>query len=444
MDAGTDEGPNAGIDAGIDDGMDMGIAGASPEGYGFRTRSVHAGGRPDPATGARAVPIYQTTSFVFEDALDAQTLFALQKFGNIYSRIANPTVAVFEERMASLEGGLGAVATSSGQAAELLVFIGLAGAGEHLVASSRLYGGTRTLLDVTLRRLGIDTTFVDRDDPDAFAAAVGPTTKAIYTEVIGNPSGSVSDLAGLAEVAHDHDIPLVVDATLATPALCRPIEHGADIVVHSATKFLGGHGTSIGGVVVESGRFDWANGKFPLMTEPVASYGGLSWWGNFAEYGYLTRLRAEQLRDVGATMSPFNAFLFLLGLETLPLRMEVHVENARIVSAFLEGHPAVSWVAYAGLASSPWYDRAQRYLPAGPGAVLLVRRRRRSQGRRALHRGRGAGQPPGQRGRREDARDPPGQHDSRPARRRRTGRRGRLARADPHLGRDRGRRRHLP
>jgi O-acetylhomoserine (thiol)-lyase len=343
---------------------------AEPEGFGFRTRSVHAGGRPDATTGARAVPIYQTTSFVFEDALDASTLFALQKFGNIYSRIANPTVAVFEERMASLEGGLGAVATSSGQAAELLVFISLAGAGDHLVASSRLYGGTRTLLDVTLRRLGLDTTFVDGDDPSDFAAAVGPTTKAIYTEVIGNPGGSIADLAGLADLAHDHGIPLVVDATLSTPALCRPIEHGADIVVHSATKFLGGHGTSIGGVIVESGRFDWANGHFPLMTEPVASYGGLTWWGNFAEYGFLTRLRAEQLRDVGATMSPFNAFLFLLGLETLPLRMEAHVANARVVAEFLESHPAVSWVAYAGLASSPWHDRAQRYLPAGPGAVF--------------------------------------------------------------------------
>jgi O-acetylhomoserine (thiol)-lyase len=338
--------------------------------FGFRTRAVHAGGRPDPTTGARAVPIYQTTSFVFEDALDASSLFALQKFGNIYSRIANPTVAAFEERVASLEGGLGAIGTSSGQAAELLVFIALAGAGDHIVASSRLYGGTRTLLDVTLRRLGLDTTFVDGDDPADFAAAVTPATKALYTEVIGNPSGAISDLAGLADVAHAHDVPLVVDATLATPYLCRPIEHGADIVVHSATKFIGGHGTSIGGVVVESGRFDWANGRFPLMTEPVASYGGLSWWGNFAEYGFLTRLRAEQLRDVGATMTPFNAFLFLLGLETLPLRMAAHVENAATVAEFLDGHPAVAWVAYAGLAASPWHERAKRYLPAGPGAVF--------------------------------------------------------------------------
>jgi O-acetylhomoserine (thiol)-lyase len=344
--------------------------GPGDEQYGFRTRAVHAGGRPDPTTGARAVPIYQTTSFVFEDALEASSLFALQKFGNVYSRIANPTVAAFEERMASLEGGLGAVATSSGQAAELLVFIALAGAGDHIVASSRLYGGTRTLLDVTLRRLGIASTFVDGDDPADFRAALTPRTKAVYAEVIGNPSGAVADLAGLAAVAHEHRIPLVVDATLATPFLCRPIEHGADIVVHSSTKFIGGHGTSIGGVVVESGRFDWANGTFPLMTEPVASYGDLSWWGNFAEYGFLTRLRAEQLRDVGATMTPFNAFLFLLGLETLPLRMAAHVENAAAVAAFLESHPAVAWVAYAGLPSSPWHDLARRYLPLGPGAVF--------------------------------------------------------------------------
>jgi O-acetylhomoserine (thiol)-lyase len=338
--------------------------------YGFRTRAVHAGGAPDPTTGARAVPIYQTTSFVFQDATDAATLFALQKFGNVYSRIANPTVAAFEERMASLEGGLGAVATASGQAAELLTFAALAGAGDHLVASARLYGGTRTLLDVTMRRFGVDTTFVASAEPVDFAAAVKPGTRAIYTEVIGNPSGEIADLAGLADVAHDHGIPLVVDATMATPYLCRPMEHGADVVVHSATKFIGGHGTSIGGVVVESGRFPWDNGNFPLMTEPVASYGGLTWWGNFAEYGFLTRLRSEHLRDMGATMSPFNAFLFLIGLETLALRMPVHVANALKVAEFLEGHPAVGWVSYAGLPSSPWNERAQRYLPQGPGAVF--------------------------------------------------------------------------
>ena len=340
------------------------------EEYGFRTRAVHAGGQPDPATGARAVPIYQSTSFVFEDALDASTLFALQKFGNIYSRIANPTVAAFEERMASLEGGLGAMATASGMAAEFLTFACLAGAGDHLVASARLYGGTRTLLEVTLGRFGVETTFVPSADPAAFAAAIRPETKAVYTEVIGNPSGEIADLAALADVAHDAGIPLMVDATLATPYLCRPMEHGADIVVHSATKFIGGHGTSIGGVVVESGRFPWDNGHFPLMTAEVPSYGGLTWWGNFAEYGFLTRLRSEQLRDMGATMSPFNAFLFLLGLETLALRMPVHVANARVVAEFLEQHPAVAWVNYAGLPSSPFHERAQRYLPEGPGAVF--------------------------------------------------------------------------
>jgi O-acetylhomoserine (thiol)-lyase len=337
---------------------------------GFRTRAVHAGGRPDPTTGARAVPIYQTTSFVFESAEEAATLFALQSYGNIYSRIANPTVAAFEERVASLEGGLGAVAAASGQAAELLTFAALAGAGDHIVASARLYGGTRTLLEVTLGRFGVETTFVAGDDPEDFAAAITPNTKALYTEVIGNPSGTVADLAGLAEVAHANGIPLVVDSTVATPYLCRPFEHGADIVVHSATKFLGGHGTSIGGVVVESGRFGWADGRFPLMTTPVPTYGGLTWWGNFAEYGFLTRLRSEQLRDMGGTMTPFNAFLFLMGLETLALRMEAHVANAMAVAEFLEAHDAVSWVNYPGLASSPFYERAQRYLPLGPGAVF--------------------------------------------------------------------------
>jgi O-acetylhomoserine (thiol)-lyase len=338
--------------------------------FGFRTRAVHAGARPDPATGARAVPIYQTTSFVFADSNEAADLFALQTYGNIYSRISNPTVAAFEERMASLEGGLGAVAAASGQSAEMLTVAALAGAGEHIVASSQLYGGTRTLLDVTLRRFGVDTTFVADDDPAAFAAAIGPHTKAVYTEVIANPSGRVADLVALADVAHAHDVPLVVDATTATPYLCRPIEHGVDIVLHSATKFIGGHGTSLGGVVVESGRFDWSNGRFPLMTEPVPSYGALTWWGNFGEYGWLTRLRSEQLRDVGATLSPFNAFLLLQGLETLALRMEQHVSNAQQVARFLAGHPAVAWVAYAGLPDSPWHERARRYLPLGPGAVL--------------------------------------------------------------------------
>jgi O-acetylhomoserine (thiol)-lyase len=338
--------------------------------YGFRTRAVHAGSRPDPVTGARAVPIYQTTSFVFTDTAHAADLFALQTYGNIYTRISNPTVAAFEERMASLEGGLGAVAAASGQSAELLTVAALAGSGDHIVSSSQLYGGTHTLLDVTLRRFGVDTTFVADDDPDAFAAAIGPRTKAVYTEVIANPSGRVADLVALADVAHAHGVPLVVDATTATPYLCRPIEHGADIVVHSATKFIGGHGTTLGGVVVESGRFDWSSGRFPLMTEPVPTYGALRWWDNFGEYAWLTRLRSEQLRDVGATLSPFNAFLLLQGLETLALRMEQHVRNARQVAEFLAAHPAVTWVAYAGLPDSPWFERAQRYLPAGPGSVL--------------------------------------------------------------------------
>jgi len=338
--------------------------------WGFRTRALHAGNRPDASTGARAVPIYQTTSFVFEDAADAADLFALQKYGNIYSRIANPTVAAFEERIANLEGGIGAVATSSGMAAEFLTFAGLASAGDHIVASAALYGGTHTLLDVSLRRLGIDTTFVTPDDPAAFEAAVRPETKALYTETIANPSGVVADLEALAQVAHRHGIPLVVDSTLATPHLCRPFEHGADIVVHSATKFIGGHGTSIGGVVVDSGRFDWGNGNFPRMTEPVASYGGLRFWDNFGEYGFCTQLRVEQLRDFGTCLAPLNAFLLLQGLETLALRMDAHVDNALAVAKYLTEHPAVAWVAYAGLSDSPYHALARRYLPRGPGAVF--------------------------------------------------------------------------
>jgi O-acetylhomoserine (thiol)-lyase len=340
------------------------------ETWGFRTRAVHSGAGPDPTTGARAVPIYQTTSFVFEDSADAADLFALQKFGNIYSRIANPTVASFEERMANLEGAIGGVATASGQSAELLTFAALAGAGDHIVASAQLYGGTHTLLDVSLRRFGLDTTFIVGDDPEEYAAAIKPNTKAVYTEVIGNPSGSIADLTALADVAHAAGVPLVVDGTLATPYLCRPIEHGADIVLHSATKFIGGHGTSIGGVAVESGRFPWDSGRFPQMTEPVASYNGLRFWENFAEYGFCMKLRVEQLRDFGACMSPFNAFLFLIGLETLALRMEQHVANASAVAQFLASHERVSWVRYAGLPDSPFHERANHYLPKGPGAVF--------------------------------------------------------------------------
>ncbi len=342
----------------------------SDRSWGFRTRAVHAGHVPDSATGARAVPIYQSTSFVFENTTDAASLFALQKYGLIYSRIANPTVAVLEERLASLEGGVGAVATSSGQAAEFLTFAALAGAGDHIVAAAGLYGGTITQLDVTLRRFGVDTTFVPGGDPASFAAAIRPETKLVFAEVVSNPGGEVADLAGLADVAHAAGVPLVVDATMATPYLCRPIEHGADIVIHSATKFLGGHGTTLGGVVIESGRFDWGNGHFPQMTEPIPSYGGINWWGNFQEFGFLTKLRAEQLRDIGASLAAHSAFLLIQGVETLPQRMEAHVANARAVAEWLHADPRVSYVRWAGLPDHPHHDRAARYLPKGPGAVF--------------------------------------------------------------------------
>lgn len=338
--------------------------------WGFRTRSIHAGTLPDPVTGARALPIYQTTSFVFEDTQDAADLFALQKYGSIYSRISNPTVNAFEERIASLEGAIGSVATSSGQAAEFLTVAGLADAGDHIVSSANLYGGTHTQFSVTFKRLGIDTTFVAGNDPDAFAAAITERTKLLFTELVANPSGVVADLARLADIAHSHDIPLVVDATTATPYLCRPMEWGADIVIHSATKFLGGHGTSIAGVVSEAGRFDWGNGRFPHFTEVVESYGGLRFFENFGEYAFCTKLRVEQLRDIGACLSPFNAFLLMQGLETLPLRMDMHVSNARAIAEWLNVHPQVSWVRYSGLESSPHYELGRKYLPKGPGAVF--------------------------------------------------------------------------
>ncbi|MEV7972927.1 O-acetylhomoserine aminocarboxypropyltransferase/cysteine synthase family protein [Cellulomonas sp. NPDC089187] len=341
--------------------------------FGFRTRALHAGGVPDPATGARAVPIYQSTSFVFSDTADAANLFALQKYGNIYSRLGNPTVAALEERIASLEGGIGAVATASGMAAEFITFAALVGAGDHVVASSQLYGGTVTQLDVTLRRFGVDTTFVPGTDPVDFAAAIRPETKVLYTEVIANPSGEIADLRGLAEVAHAAGIPLVVDSTLTTPYLIRPIEHGADIVIHSVTKFLGGHGTTLGGVVVESGHFDWGNGKFPQMTEPVPSYNGVKWWENFGEYGFLTKLRSEQLRDIGPSLSAQSAFQLLQGVETLPQRLDAHLANARTVAEWLTADPRVGQVNWAGLPSHPHHGRAQRYLPQGPGSVFAFR-----------------------------------------------------------------------
>ncbi|MCX6502656.1 MAG: O-acetylhomoserine aminocarboxypropyltransferase/cysteine synthase [Microbacterium sp.] len=338
--------------------------------YGFRTRAIHAGNIPDAVTGARALPIYQSASFVFDDTDDAAARFALQKYGNIYSRLANPTVASFEERIASLEQGLGAVATSSGLAAQFITFASLAGAGDHIVASANLYGGSITQLDVTLRRFGVETTFVASADPADYAAAVTPTTKAIFAETIANPSGEIADIEGLSQVARDAGVPLIIDSTVATPYLCRPIEWGADIVIHSATKFLGGHGTTLGGVVVESGRFDWHSDRFPLFTEPVPSYGGLEWSGNFGEYAFLTRLRAEQLRDIGPALAPHSAFLLAQGVETLPFRMKAHVENARAVAQWLDADPRIDFVNWAGLPQHPHHDRANKYLPEGPGAVF--------------------------------------------------------------------------
>lgn len=338
--------------------------------FGFRTRALHAGATPDAATGARAVPIYQTTSFVFDNSQDAANLFALQKYGNIYSRIGNPTVAALEERLASLEGGIGAVATASGMSAEFITFAALVEQGDHIVASAQLYGGTVTQLDVTLRRFGVDTTFVASSDPQEFRKAIRANTKALYVEAIGNPGGEISDIEGLAAVAHEAGIPLVVDATLATPYLSRPIEHGADIVIHSVTKFLGGHGTTLGGVVVEAGTFNWGNGKFPSMTEPVESYGGIRWWDNFGEYGFLTKLRSEQLRDIGPALSPQSAFNLLQGVETLPQRIDEHVANARVVAEWLASDPRVSFVTWAGLDGHPHRDRAQKYFPLGPGSVF--------------------------------------------------------------------------
>ena len=339
--------------------------------WGFRTRALHAGARPDPATGARAVPIFQTSSYVFEDTDDAADLFALQKYGLIYSRLGNPTVSAFEERMASLDGALGAVATSSGHAAEFLAVAALAEAGDHIVSSSHLYGGTVTMFSNTLARFGIDTTFVDPTDVDAFAAAVRPETKLMFTETIGNPSGAIADIEALADVAHANGVPLAIDSTFSTPALCRPVAWGADIVVHSATKFIGGHGTSLGGVVCEAGTFDWgASGRFPGMTDPVPTYNGLRWWDNFGEYSYLTKLRNDHLRDLGSTLAPMHAWLFLQGLETLDYRMAGHVANAQAVAAWLHDDARVAWVNYAGLPSSPYHEMSSKYLPTGPGAVF--------------------------------------------------------------------------
>jgi len=338
--------------------------------WGFKTRAIHAGNIPDAVSGARALPIYQTSAFVFDDTADAAARFALQKYGNIYSRLANPTVASFEERVASLEGGLGAVATSSGLGAEFITFASLAGAGDHIVSAASLYGGTVTQLDVTLRRFGVDTTFVAGTNPDDYAAAITDKTKLIFVESVTNPSGDIADLEGLADVAHAHHLPLIVDSTVATPYLNRPIEWGADVVIRSATKFLGGHGTTLGGVVVESGRFHWANERFPLFDTDVPHYGGLNWHGNFGEYAFLTRLRAEQLRDIGPSLAPHSAWLLAQGVETLPYRMQAHVDNARAVAEWLDADDRIEFVNWAGLPGHPHFERAKKYLPKGPGSVF--------------------------------------------------------------------------
>jgi O-acetylhomoserine (thiol)-lyase len=338
--------------------------------FGFETRQVHAGQRPDPNTGARAVPIFQTTSYVFEDPESAAAYFNLQEYGNTYSRIMNPTTAVFEERMANLEGGTGAVAFASGIAAQAAALFTVLQPGDHVVSSSALYGGTVNQFKHLLLKMSVSITWVNPDDANAWKGAVRENTKAFYGETIGNPGGNVLDIETVAAIAHEHKTPLIVDNTFATPYLCRPIAWGADIVIHSATKFIGGHGTSIGGVVVDSGGFNWSNGRFPVVAEPSPAYHGLQFHETFGEYGYLMKLRAETLRDLGAAMSPFNAFLFLQGLETLSLRMERHVTNCAKVASHLAAHEQVTNVTYPGLSSSRYRGLVDKYMPLGAGAIF--------------------------------------------------------------------------
>jgi O-acetylhomoserine (thiol)-lyase len=343
----------------------------APRSPRFDTLSLHAGQRPDPATGARAVPIYQTTSYVFDDTDHAASLFNLERAGHIYSRISNPTVAVLEERVSALEGGVGAVATASGQAALHLIIATLMGAGGHIVASSRIYGGSHNMFLHTLPRFGITTTLVDPREPASFARAITNNTRLLFAETIGNPGMEVLDIKAVADIAHKQALPLAIDSTFATPYLCRPIEHGADIVMHSATKFLGGHGIAIGGIVVDGGRFDWAkSGKFPTLTTPYEGYHGITYAEEFGPAGFIMRARTEGLRDFGACMSPANAFYLLQGIETLPVRMARHVANAETIARFLESHKAVAWVKYPGLESHPDYALARRQMPQGAGAIM--------------------------------------------------------------------------
>lgn len=334
------------------------------------TLAVHGGQEPDPVTGSRAVPIYQTTSYVFRDTDHAADLFALKEMGNIYTRIMNPTQDVFEKRVALLEGGVGALATSSGQAAITFSILNIAGAGDEVVASSSLYGGTYNLFAHTLPRLGIKVHFVDQSNPENFRAAISEKTKALFCETIGNPRIDVADLQAIADIAHENGIPLIVDNTFATPILCRPFEHGADIVVHSTTKFIGGHGTAIGGIIVDSGKFNWNNGKFPGLTTPDPSYHGVVYTEAVGPLAYIIKARVQLQRDIGAAVAPFNSFLFLQGLETLHLRVERHSQNALAVAQYLASHPAVEWVSYPGLEGDANYALAQKYLPKGAGAIL--------------------------------------------------------------------------
>ena len=335
------------------------------------TLAIHAGQIPDAATGARALPIYQTTSFVFDSAEHAASLFNLQTFGNVYSRLSNPTVAAFEERVAALEGGRAAVASASGMAAEAMALMTILQAGEHIVAAGALYGGSVTMLAVSLQKFGIETTFVDGLQPDNFAAAMRPNTRAVFAESLGNPSLAVLDIAAVAEVAHAHGVPLVVDNTVPTPCLCNPLALGADIVVHSATKYLAGHGTTLGGVVVESGRFPWDNGKFPGMTEPSAGYHGVRFYETFGDFGYTMRCRMESLRVFGAALSPMSAWQILQGVETLPLRMQRHCDNALRVAEFLRGDNRVSFVNYPGLADHPQHALLQRQMQGASGLLAF-------------------------------------------------------------------------
>lgn len=338
--------------------------------FGFDTQCIHAGQSPDPNTGSRAVPIHQTTAYVFDNADHAAALFNLETFGNIYTRIMNPTNGVFEERMAALEGGTAALALSSGMAAQMTSILTILHAGDHLVSSSTLYGGTYTQFDVNLREMGIDVTFVDPQDPENFRKAITDKTRAVYGETVSNPLGNVLDIEAVANIAHEAGVPLIIDNTFATPYLCRPIEHGADIVVNSATKFICGHGTSIGGVLVEGGNFPWDNGKFPCMTEPSKGYHGVKFYETFGNFAYAIRARVEILRTHGQALSPFNSFLFTQGLETLNLRMDRHCSSALEIAKFLKNHPAVEWVNFAGLPDSPYHELSKKYMPNGAGSIF--------------------------------------------------------------------------